>query len=267
MTRPPTLRQVPLDRLKHDDDLASSVALRWLISCAGGSKTLSASQQIAAQIGSQIVQGTFAPGAPLPEQDLSSALSVSRGPIREALRILEREGLVRILSRRGAHVTRLSIGEVRDLFEIRATLFGRLVYSIASKPNADLLIELEEGLSALRQEVGANGDADDYALQVFRLTLALARGSRNVRLREMVVSVSLQTLRYSKLGFYLVARRRESFIFWREVIALLRAGDAPAVRRKVENHIEDTCRTIIAALRKDGAIGGLHEVPRTRITA
>lgn len=116
------------------------MALRWLITSAGGSQTLTVAQQLAARIGSQIVQGAIPAGAPLLEQDLSAALQTSRGPVREALRILEREGLVRIQAQRGAHVTRLTREEVRDLFEIRGILFAKLAHTIAKARDAVVVV-------------------------------------------------------------------------------------------------------------------------------
>jgi DNA-binding GntR family transcriptional regulator len=59
--------------------------------------TLTVSEQIAAQVGDRILSGAMPPGARIGEQELADEFSVSRGPIREALRILEREGLVTIL--------------------------------------------------------------------------------------------------------------------------------------------------------------------------
>ena len=56
--------------------------------------TLTVSEQIAAQVGDRILSGAMPPAARISEQELADAFSVSRGPIREALRILEREGLV-----------------------------------------------------------------------------------------------------------------------------------------------------------------------------
>ncbi|MDD5030802.1 MAG: GntR family transcriptional regulator, partial [Rhodoferax sp.] len=64
-------------------------------------------EQIAGRIGDRILGSAVAPGERIAEQELADEFGVSRGPIREALRILEREGLVTLLPRRGAIVTEL----------------------------------------------------------------------------------------------------------------------------------------------------------------
>ena len=79
--------------------------------------TLTVPEQIAARIGDRIIAGDLAPGSRIVEQELAAEFEVSRGPIRDALRILEREGLVTILARRATVVTQLTTDEVREIFE------------------------------------------------------------------------------------------------------------------------------------------------------
>ena len=111
--------------------------------------TLTVSEQIAARVGDRILSGAMPPGARIGEQELADEFSVSRGPIREALRILEREGLATLLARRGAIVTELSADELRELLEIRAGLFEMVVRKIAARPSPELLAMLEAGVARL----------------------------------------------------------------------------------------------------------------------
>ena len=83
--------------------------------------------QIAAQIGRAIVDDEFKPGQKLREVDLAQSFGVSRASVREALRMVENEGLVTILPQRVAQVTALSVEELQDVFDIRATLLGLVV--------------------------------------------------------------------------------------------------------------------------------------------
>ena len=64
--------------------------------------TLSLPEQIAAQLAARITSGAYAPGQRIMEQAVAGEFAVSRGPVREALRLLEKDGLVTILARRGA---------------------------------------------------------------------------------------------------------------------------------------------------------------------
>ena len=93
-------------------------------------------EQIAGRIFAAIERGEYAPGERIREETIAEQLAVSRGPVREALRILESDAVVRILPNRGAHVTQLSIKEVGDIFEIRRELVGPMVRGLWTTPNA-----------------------------------------------------------------------------------------------------------------------------------
>ena len=71
--------------------------------------TATTGEQIAKQLGQDILQGRYAPGKRVGEQAVAEMFSLSRGPVRDALRILERQGLVEIRPRRGAYVVELAL--------------------------------------------------------------------------------------------------------------------------------------------------------------
>lgn len=71
---------------------------------------------------SQILRGVYGPGQQLRQDTLAAEFGMSRIPIREALFLIEREGLVRILPHRGAVVVRLSPEEVDEIFNMRVLL-------------------------------------------------------------------------------------------------------------------------------------------------
>lgn len=95
--------------------------------------------EVADRIREAILAGAYPPGSQLREVELSAALDVSRGPVREALLRLEREGLVKSAWHRGATVTELSADDVAELESLRGALEGLAVRCIAEKAtDADL---------------------------------------------------------------------------------------------------------------------------------
>src|SRR5689334_19911141 len=78
--------------------------------------------QVAEELGAEIVAGRRKAGERLVELDLARDFGVSRGPIREAIRILERRRLVEVRPRRGAYIKPLSLKSVADLFNVRTAL-------------------------------------------------------------------------------------------------------------------------------------------------
>jgi DNA-binding GntR family transcriptional regulator len=71
-----------------------------------------------------IIVGELKPGERLMEVQLADKMGVSRTPVREAIRKLELEGLVNMLPRKGAHVAELSMKDIMDVLEVRASLDG-----------------------------------------------------------------------------------------------------------------------------------------------
>ena len=190
--------------------------------------TLSLPEQIAAAVGDRIIGGLIAPGARIVEQEVADEFETSRGPVREALRVLEREGLARIHPRRGARVTQLSPQEVCDLFEIRACLYQAAARRLAETRSPEAIRSLEDGIRELRRLAEDPAGGERYAQVGFRMSLACARAAGNPRLGDMITSLALQTYRYSRLGLASRARRRQSIATWAASLAAIRGGDCAA---------------------------------------
>lgn len=187
---------------------------------------MSLSDQIAAALAAAISRGEYKPGERIHEQAVSNHFQVSRGPIREALRILDKQGLVSILPRRGARVTNPSVDEVNHIFEIRAVLLGLAARTVAERHDAAIVANLKQRVRALRSAVTAEGNPDVYVGQVQHLNLYLCECSANPRLEAMVRSLFHQTLRYARLGLSTEVRRRGSIANWRRLVDCIAADDA-----------------------------------------
>jgi len=213
--------------------------------------TMSLPEQIAARLSERITSGTYAPGRRVMEQEISLEFGVSRGPVREALRLLERDGLVTILPRRGAQVTRLSIEEVREIFDIRASLNGLRDRQIAEGRNRTrLLPALERGVERLAQLAPAPADADEYVETVFELNRLLNDSTPNRRLRAILAALALQTLRYSRLGLSTPQRRQQSVGNWRRLVKAVREGDGLEAQRAAEQRVLDSRDAAIRELER-----------------
>src|SRR3954447_24950700 len=108
-----------------------------------------------------ITSGALLPGTRLREAALARHFSISTTPVREALRRLDREGLVRLSPNRGAVVAEFDLREILDLFEIREVLECRAVRRAASQRTRDLtlaesLLVAEERQVALHDRVEWN---------------------------------------------------------------------------------------------------------------
>jgi DNA-binding GntR family transcriptional regulator len=208
--------------------------------------------QIADRIGVAIVEEKFAPGERLKEVDLAAAFGVSRASIREALRILERRGLVRILPQRGAQVTLLSLSELENLFEIRAVLLG-----LASRHAARHFQSVSSKLldSRLRAMAAARADARAYARASAALVATIASLSGNPQLAELLDGFAQRIGRYTLLGLAKQERRDRSLANWKKALQAIRGND---------EEIAETVHRRLALENRDAA---LLELRRREATA
>lgn len=219
-----------------------------------GPLTQSLPEQIAARLSERIVSGAYAPGQRILEQAVAGEFAVSRGPVREALRLLEKDGLVTFLPRRGAQVTRLDIDEVKEIFDIRAMLNGlrdRLIAEDSAR--GQILPALEAEVASLVQFAGGPDQADAYVDTVTRIDRILARACSNRRLTAILGSLMLQTLRYRQLGLSTPERRQQSAQNWQKLIQAIRDGNGEEAERIARQRVLDSRDAAIESLQRQAA--------------
>ncbi len=207
--------------------------------------------QIAERIYSAIVGGQYEPGDRIREEELAASFGVSRGPVREALRILERDSVVRMVPNHGAHVTPLSVKELNEIFEIRRVLAGAMVRRLG-RPAADLLAHLEEQVKELERRARSVDEAGYVAASV-QLSLLLAQASGNARLAEIMRSLARQSWRYTQLALKDPRRRKESARNWRSLFDALSRGADESAGLAMEKLVEDARQGAVRALQEGQA--------------
>ena len=108
-----------------------------------------------------ILRGELKPGEHIKEQVLAARLGVSRSPIREACRALERAGLVEIIAHRGVFVREVNLQDATDVFDIRAELSG-IVAREAVQNVSPKWARVLTGLIERMDDAAAKKDADAY---------------------------------------------------------------------------------------------------------
>lgn len=217
---------------------------------AGAPLTQSLPEQIAAQLSERIVSGAYTPGQRIMEQAIAEEFDVSRGPVREALRLLEKEGLVMILPRRGAQVTNPTIEEVNEIFDIRAMLNGLRDRLIAEGNQREQLVPvLEQEIARLTHTSAVPGSGDEYIEIVLRLNRLLTQAAGNHRLQVILGSLAVQTVRYTRLGLSTPQRRQQSVQNWQRLLRAIRDGDGDAAEHIARQRVIDSRNAVIEHLR------------------
>jgi DNA-binding GntR family transcriptional regulator len=194
-----------------------------------------------------IVEGRFSPGDRLREERLAEALDVSRGPIRDALRELEREGLVVRRRNRGAIVASLSRADVEEVYSLRLAIEPLVCAWGARNASEQDWLEMGAVIAAYSQLTTTTTphEAADADLR-FHDVVYRAAGHRRVQRLW-------QDLR-PQVYIFLLARKyvgtpefREIMIANHEsILSAMRDRDAEAARRLAMDHVEASYRRVIA---------------------
>lgn len=115
------------------------------------------SDQVADSLRKLILSGEIAPGEQLIEAEIAKHFNISRNPVREALRKLEKSGLVIGKAYKGFSVVKLSSSDIRDLYEVRLALEKVAIERIIKSNDPTILQKLRESVNAIKQAT-KNGD-------------------------------------------------------------------------------------------------------------
>ena len=148
------------------------------------------------QLRDEILSGALEPGERLIEEQIRQRFSISRAPLREALRLLAQQGLVEHLPRRGARVATWSEEDIRQLFEVRAVLERYAVTAalpLTARPGVDPLTDVRLHLERMRsaQELGDQLAKDD-AHRDFHAAIVSLAGNRQLDLALEPILLKLQ---------------------------------------------------------------------------
>jgi DNA-binding GntR family transcriptional regulator len=204
--------------------------------------------RIAVRIAGAITMNLIEAGHRLLEKDISEALRVSRAPVREALRILERERLVEFQARHGAVVTAPDTQDLLDIYVVRDALYQILLQQLMDERPEELQALFERHMTGIAKAAD-DASVDDYTVQSFLLNLAMTDLSRNRVIVDLLTSVSLRTLRYVRMG--LAANpdlMRTSLKTWRALQRAIERRDLLAVLQTARKRIAGSRDAAVRAI-------------------
>lgn len=198
----------------------------------------------------EIIRGARRPGERLNEVEIAFQLGVSRGPVREALQRLSRDGLLRMESHRGAFVRELDVAEVRELFEVRGSLERQAASLAAERARTDEIAGLRALLDRARHAVEAKIDPHyPERLDVHALIVSCARNEALDRYLALV-NQELKLVR-ARSGFQTV-RAPKAFEEHTRVVEAIAARDPHAAAEAMNVHMESALQSTLGLLREPG---------------
>ena len=193
-------------------------------------------QQAAEALRLQIFAGELAPGSFLDEVALCEGMKISRTPLREALKVLTAEGLVRHEPRRGCFVSQVSEQDLDEIFPVIALLEGRCAYEAAHKATDADIVELDSLHAQLAQHAKAQR-INDYYVTNFAIHEAIIMLANNRWLAQAIADLR-KILKLARLQqLHAPGRLEQSLSEHLTLYAALRERDGDAAEAAMRTHL------------------------------
>jgi len=191
-----------------------------------------------------ILTGNLLPGERLLEPELAEELKVSRTPVREAMHMLEKEGLVVMLPRRGTFVAGItSVEEVVGVFQVRSVLEG-LAASLAAEHVSKEQVGILESLSRQIEDCIKSEDLKKAIKLDTQFHHTIYEASQNACLQQIVDNLREQIERFRAASLSREGRMAEALYEHRELAKAIAAGDSEKARELSIKHIRNAQKSI-----------------------
>ena len=202
---------------------------------------------IADDLRALIERGDYAPGDPLRQDEIAGRLGVSRIPVREALRLLERDGLVAVHSNRGAFVRQHDEDAVAELFDVRLMLESDLLRRAVENLTYDALNEI----AIINTRLSSTRNKNEWIALDEGFHFAIYEAAGRPHTLELA-----RTLRRSLNAYYLrhlgpQSRDRDWNDEHQALLRHLERRDAEKAVAVLEKHLRGTQQLLLSAMRED----------------
>ncbi len=185
-----------------------------------------------------ILDGKLKPGERVMEVQLAEKLGVSRTPVREAIRKLELEGLLVMIPRKGAYVADVSIKDVLNVLEVRASLEGLAASLAAERITEEEIDKLRQSAEEF-EEMNRSNDRDGMVQKDTEFHSVLLNASRNNKLLSIVEGLSDYVQRFRVIYFTEYSDAKNIMEEHRAILDAISERDGEKANQVAQDHIEN----------------------------
>lgn len=200
------------------------------------------------RIRQKIITGDYAAGIHLKEEQIAGDTGVSRTPVREALRRLNAEHLVKFVPNRGAYVASWSAEDVEEIFTLRALLEGHAAFRAATRITEAAIGELERCVEEIERMLPGQSEGQRFAIvaanqRFHSLVCEAAATERLTRMLAWLVEIPIILKTFER---YSVQDIERSNLHHREMIEAFKARDARWAQSVMDTHLRVALRVYAA---------------------
>lgn len=197
-----------------------------------------------------ILRGELKPGERLMEIRLANELGVSRTPIREAIRMLELEGLVLMVPRRGAQVAKITEKDLKEVLEVRIGLDELAIGFACERVTSEQLEAIREA-GMYFESLADSEDLTAVAEADVRFHDRIYDAAGNQRLNQILSNLREQMYRYRMEYLKDTKRRRKLAAEHRAMYEAIRLHDTETAKREIRSHVRQQEEAIILRMREE----------------
>lgn len=196
----------------------------------------------------KILTGELVPGDAIVEQDISKKLNVSRTPVREVIRQLNYEGLIKVIPQCGAFVAEISTKDVQEIYFLREILeAGALEIGMDNITMSDLKL-MKKQLEALDD----NSEDEEYFDADRKLHNMILLSADNSRLLQIYDNLTMQSERLRRVSAKTYLRLRDSRVEHLSIVNAMIEGDKRKAIERLRQHIQNVCKSAEHVKRNTG---------------
>lgn len=202
--------------------------------------------QVYEQLRHEILTGRFPPDTPISQIKLAERLGVSRTPLREALRTLQREGFILSEPNRRVRVAALSVTDLEELYAARIALESLAIKITVKRFSSSDIDDLDAVLAAM-DETALTHDYDQWEVPHRRFH-ALLRQHAGARVTSMLADLGAHSERYRRVYLSEPIAWTSAGVEHRAIADACRAGDSSAAAELLARHLARTALTVVASI-------------------
>ncbi len=198
-----------------------------------------------------IITGEIPAGSRIVETAYADQLHISRTPLREALRKLERDGLVEYILHRGVVVRAFTLSDIDEIFTIRNAMMMLILPSVVANVNAK---ELDALRTILKEMDVAQDKQDVETLAVHNRAFhsTLEHMSDKKRILRVIDSQEEYIMRFSAVAIASIVRRSHAHLEHHKMVELLEKKDLEGLKQLMHHHLEESKETCLNAMANRG---------------
>lgn len=209
-------------------------------------------QHVADDLRRRILNGGFKGGTQLRQNALAGDYEVSRIPVREALLILESEGLVEFHPHRGAFTTELSVTMIRELFDLRVLLETHLLQHAIPNMTTETLDSANSILLEYDAALDSGSQINTWSEYNFAFHKALYSPANLPEAMNLVTQLNTRSDRYIRMQLLYTQGFEKAESEHHSLLELSRQRNVDAACDLLRHHILDACESIVSLLENQG---------------